>query len=172
MSERIPDIKIDINKIRKDWEAVKHRATLLETATIMGVELDVYMTKSSDFYELFFMYDDDGNDIIALYVSFHSLPDDGIQMHTVTRVLSKGIFMHILYRDYLLKNFKYILSDDTHTSGGFGIYQRLADYPDLKVSVLKNGEVVEDDVNALEMKKYWGGPEYRDYIFRVEYHSK
>lgn len=163
MSQRIPDMKIDINDIVKKWESLKHRAPLLETSIIMGVEFDIYAANSSDYYELFFFH----NDILSLYASFHPLPDDGIQMHTVTRVLSKGIFMHLLYSDYLLKNFKYILSDDTHTSRGFGIYQHLADNPKLKVSVLKNGEIVDDDVNALDMKKYYGGPEYKDYIFRV-----
>ena len=166
MSAKAMPIKEPSSFYQDKWKNNKHQAEFIEDYEIHGQDFKVYSISLGEYIQLFFIQ----NDIVFIFLEFMLESDDGISMLYMWKVGAIGPLMPDLFRDYLLKHFKYIKSDSTHTPQGFNVYYNLAhDTKHIDMSVIDDttGKIIPvNDGN--ELRKYYGGVADEKYKFIVK----
>lgn len=151
MSVKAKPIRAPYSHYQDKWRAAKFNAEYIEDFSIVGQDFKVYSLTSDQHIQLFFIQDDN----IFIYLEFFLEDDDGITILFMWKVGAIGPMMPSLFKKYLLVNFKYVMSDASHTPQGFNVYYDLSKDPAVETSIVYDDRVVILDEND-DLTNYYG----------------
>jgi hypothetical protein len=163
MSVKIPDIP---NILEDDFLNVEIASDVLKNGDFIedfkfkdGLICKVYKynTVTDSDITLWFIF---GEKLIVSKVNFSEYKDGTVVNNTFGR---RGYWRGMagrIYDEYLLNQYKFIMSDNSHTMAGFNLYRSLMNkvyYPNLQISVT---DITTDEEFAvkdvIELEKYFG----------------
>jgi hypothetical protein len=165
MSAPWPDYSNPVKSTHRKWEECKYKSKKIKgfLSEQFG-EVDVFLCVEQHSSRFFFFIKDNLWGTVEVSV----LRNNGIQIRETLKCNSLGLYMSDVFKDFLLENFSYILSDSYHTSDGFSVYRRLAKDPSIKFTVIDSNTDVEITLENPEDLENYYGRDKQNFIYKIQ----
>jgi hypothetical protein len=146
------------------WEEDKDISTDFDSFKTKYGDLVLVKSCISDLNRFFFFV----NDTLRGLIEYVPIEDEGILVKETINVGSLGFYMSDIFKNFLLKHFRYILSDSYHTVEGFGVYKRLLKDSEIDFTVVdKNTKAEQKPETEEDLVKYYGKGK-SNFIYRIQ----
>lgn len=165
MSSPWPDYINPVMTIQNRWKDFKDCSTKIEKFTTeYGADIDVYLYDKEPLKRMFFFTED----APRANINFRVLANGGIEIDEIIKGVPYEFHMSDVFKNYLLKNFSYVISSSFHTNDGFSLYKRLANDPSIKFTVVDSN--TEEEIilsNSSELEKFYGKGKH-NFVYKIQ----
>lgn len=154
------DYSLDMILAQEKYKEILDNPQIYKKVRPNDSEISVDLYEEQDKNEVICWFVPKNNKFIYGYVCYEELPDDGIVTTSVYNDKQVRFLALKVYLYYLLKKYKYVLSDKRHTKSGKRFWENLIihtlDGCDIYIVDGKTNQPIETITSLKDLEKYYG----------------